>query len=106
MKKSQLRELIREVINETLYAFPNDEEGDIRGDAERTGEDFIGRAEARKIWYDSGMPTSTTIGTYVAALKKRGIPDDDALKLAFAWDNIFQEEYDAKRQSRYGKRRF
>jgi hypothetical protein len=101
---SEIRQLVRETINEmsmgdeTIFSSPDDEEYDMRGDAERTGQSFFGEDEARALWNALNVANSTSIGSYVAAIKQKGVPEDQALKLAFAYDDKFSKEYNSRRK--------
>jgi hypothetical protein len=101
---SEIRQLVRETINEmsmgdeTIFSSPDDEEYDMRGDAERTGQSFFGEDEARALWNALNVANSTSIGSYVAAIKQKGVPEDQAVKLAFAYDDKFSKEYNSRRK--------
>ena len=84
--------------DETIFSSPDDEEYDMRGDAERTGQSFFGEDEARALWNALNVANSTSIGSYVAAIKQKGVPEDQALKLAFAYDDKFSKEYNSRRK--------
>ena len=101
---AEVRQLVRETINEmsmgdeTIFSSPDDEEYDMRGDAERTNQPFFGEAEARALWNALDVANSTSIGSYVAAIKQKGVPEDQAVKLAFAYDDKFSKEYSQRRK--------
>jgi hypothetical protein len=101
---SEIRQLVRETINEmsmgdeTIFSSPDDEEYDMRGDAERTDQSFFGEDEARALWNALNVANSTSIGSYTAAIKQKGVPEDQAVKLAFAYDDKFSKEYNPRRK--------
>ena len=83
MKKSQLRQLVREVINEyeSSEIFPGIEVND---ENQYDIEDSVGKS-----LYNKYLKNSSTIGTLVGYLKSKGVPEDHAFGITAAIDSKY-----------------
>jgi len=90
MKKSQLRQLVREVLNE--YEKREIAPGITLNDE---GEYDVSPGVGLEL-YDRHLRGKSTIGHLVNALTLKGIPEDQALKVAYAIEDKYSKRYNKR----------